>query len=212
MKTTLICFDRDLTLIYDNRYHLGRQRNWKSLIKILPKVVSGLKLLRKKLPNAKIYFITNQPGVAIKEFPLLTHEKAHEVCKFVVKTFEKKGFKFDGYGVCEKATPEYVKRKKGKYTFDKKMVGNFSCFKPKPGMANQILKKEGLEKKDIKFYIVGDRASDLQMAKHFNGWGILTPHKQRLQEVDKSKKTKSNKKYIAKDFSDAIKFIIKKEE
>ena len=210
-KKVLICLDRDGILVYDDSYHLGSQKNWRSLVKILPNVVSGLKLLKKKLPNAKIYFVTNQPGVAIKEFPLLTRKRAYEVCKYILKLFEKKGFKFDGYEFCGYAPPSYVKKKKGKFTFDKKFVGNFSCWKPKPGMANNILKKEDLKKVDIRFYIVGDRASDIEMAKHFNGWGILVPFKNRPDEPSKTKKLKTKKKYISKNFVDAMKFIIKKE-
>ena len=191
---------------------MGRQKNWKSLIKILPKVLRGLKKLKKNIPEAKIYFITNQPGVAIKEFPLLTEKKAKEVCEFILKKFEREGFKFNGYEICMRASPEYVKRKKGKYTFNKKLVGNFSCFKPKPGMINNILKKENLKKSYTKIYVLGDRSSDVKTGLNSKGFGVLIPSKARPEEKDKAKKLKSKNKYISRNFLDAVKFIIKREK
>ena len=209
-KNILICIDRDGTLIYDDSYHLGSQKNWKSLIRILPNIIRGLKLLRKNIPESKIYFITNQPGVGIKQFPLLTNKKAHEVCEYILKKFAEKGFKFDGYEVCSKASPEYVKRKKGKYTFNKRFVGNYSCIKPKAGMIKSILKKENLLEKDTEIYVVGDRKSDIQTALNINGFGILVPFVNRPEEKNKVKRLKSNKIYLSKEFLDACKFIIKR--
>lgn len=85
MKKTLICIDRDGTLIYDEKDHLflGKDPDWASKMKILPGVIEGLKKLR-NIPNASLYMITNQPGVAILDYPLLTVEKAHEVCRYVL--------------------------------------------------------------------------------------------------------------------------------
>ena len=140
MKKVLIFVDRDGTLIYDKKCHYGSQKNWKSLIKILPSVVKGINLLR-KIPNVKIYMITNQPGVAIKDLPLLTLKKANEVSRYVLNQLKKKNAGLDGYEICEHASPSYVKKHK-QFTFDKKFVGDFHCMKPNPGMIEKILKKE----------------------------------------------------------------------
>ena len=51
--------------------------------------LSGLKLLR-KISNSKIYIITNQPGITIKEFPTLTKKMAEEVCNYVLDLLKKK--------------------------------------------------------------------------------------------------------------------------
>jgi len=91
MKKILVCVDRDGTLIYDNKYHLGRTDDWKSKIKILPTVIEGLRLL-KTLPDVTIYIITNQPGVAIREFPLLTLDRAHEVNRYILTEIAKDGW------------------------------------------------------------------------------------------------------------------------
>ncbi|HLC87096.1 MAG TPA: hypothetical protein VJH65_02370 [Candidatus Nanoarchaeia archaeon] len=210
-KQILICIDRDGTLIYDKKYHLGRQRKWKPLVKFLPNVISGLKLLR-KIPNSKIYMITNQPGVAIKEFPLLTKEKAIEVCNYVLGLLKKRGVGLDGCEVCGYASHEYVKRKKGEFTFDKKLVGNYSCIKPRPGMINNILKRERLDKRNTKIYILGDRESDIKTAINAKGFGVLVPFINKPDEPEKVKKLKNKNIYISKDFLDACNFIIKKEK
>jgi HAD superfamily hydrolase (TIGR01662 family) len=210
MKKILICIDRDGTLIYDKKYHLGHQRNWKSLVRILPKVMSGLKLLKKKLPEAKIYFITNQPGVAVKDFPLLDEKKAHRVCDYVSKLFEKKGFKFNGYEICARASFAWEKSHP-QFRLDKRLVGNFSCMKPRPGMINNIMKKERLRKRDTSIYIIGDRASDVETAKNLDVYGIFVPFVNRPDEKNKLKNLEYKKKYAAKDFLDGVRFIIKRE-
>ena len=75
-KNILIGIDRDGTIIYDKKLHLGSQRNWKSKIKFLSGTISGLKTLKKNIPEAKVYMVTNQPGVAVKNFPLLNKKRA----------------------------------------------------------------------------------------------------------------------------------------
>lgn len=209
MKKILIFVDRDGTLIYDKKYHLGRQKNWKSKIRFLPNVIRGLKLLNKNLkPN--IYMITNQPGVAIKNFPLLTLEKAHKVSLYVMKLLKKKGVSLKGYDVCGKAHPSYVK-KRSKFEFDKKLIGNFSCIKPRPGMIKTILKNEKLSKKQVKIYVIGDRFSDVKTGLNAKGCGIIVPFKNEPLEKEKVEKIKNKNKYIAKNFLDAAKIIIKRE-
>lgn len=210
MKKILIFVDRDGTIVYDKKYHLGRQKNWKSKVRFLPHVIKGLKLLNKN-PNSGIYMVTNQPGVAIKNFPLLTVEKAHEVSLYIMKLLGKKGIFLKGYDTCNMAHPSYVK-KRPKFEFDKKLVGNFSCIKPKPGMINHILRNEKLSKKQIKIYVIGDRASDVKTALNAKGCGILVPFKNEPHEKEKVEKIKNKNRYIAENFLDAAKFITEKEK
>lgn len=213
-KQILIFVDRDGTIDYDRktrpRYHLGRQRNWKSKVRFIQSSITGLKLLNKKLPEAKIYVISNQPGVAIKEFPLLTRKRVDEVFEYILKKLKTLGIKIDGYEFCGKATLSYVKAH-SQYTFHKKLVGNFPCWKPKPGMIKSILKREKIKLKDVKIYVIGDRVSDVETAHNVKGFGILIPFIYQPEEKGKTKKLKSKKKYIAKNFLDAAKFIIKRE-
>lgn len=210
MKHVLIFIDRDGTIEYDKKYHLGHQRNWKSKVKLLPNVVKGLKVLKKR-PHFKVFLITNQTGIAIKEFPLLTEKRAHEVCQYILDRIEKNGVKLDGYGLCGKASPAYVKKRR-QFTFHRKLVGNFSCIKPKTGMIKSVLRKQRIKRKDAKIYVLGDRASDIKTALNIGGFGILIPFKQEPGHVEKVRKIKTRKKYIAKDFLDSARFILKREK
>ena len=69
-----------------------------------------MKLL-KKLQNSAIYMITNQPWVAVENFPLLTLERAHEVSQYIVDVLKRKGGHIDGYYLYPHAHPGYVKKK-----------------------------------------------------------------------------------------------------
>jgi D-glycero-D-manno-heptose 1,7-bisphosphate phosphatase len=211
MKDTLICVDRDGTLIYDDEYHLGRTNNWKKLIKFIPESIKGLKLLNQKLPNAPIYVLTNQPGVSRNDFPLLTEKKADIVTKEIVNRIRKKGIKISGYFICPHPSPKYVKRH-GNINFEKKMICNCQCRKPKPGMIKQALAAEDWKAKDTKIYMVGDRASDVAAALNINGRGILIPFVNTPNQKDWMKKLKKKNKYLAKNFLDAAKLIIETEK
>jgi len=208
-KNILVCIDRDGTLDYDMRYHLGHQRNWKSKVHLLDNVVKGLRRLR-QIKGVKIYLVTNQTGVAIKDFKLLTLDKAHEVCRFVMDRLENGGAKLDGYELCGKASVAYT-RKRSQYKFHKNLVGNFYCFKPNPGMVYSAMKKEGWKKSNTNIYVIGDRLGDVKTGLNAKGYGILVPFPNRAEEPEKVKKLKSKKAYVAKDFLDAVNFIIKKE-
>lgn len=209
VKKTFIFLDRDGTLIYDNKYYLGSQRNWKSLVSICSRVVDGIKKLR-KIPNVKLFMITNQVGVGIKEKPLLTVKRANEVCRYVMKRFKEKGAKLDGYDICVHPSPAYVKRKKGIFTFNKKLVCDCDCIKPKPGMINRILKKYKVKRKDVNIYMIGDRASDVLTGLNAKGFGILVPfNNEKITSKDRKEIQSKKNVYIAKSFIDAVDFILK---
>ncbi|MFC1507030.1 HAD-IIIA family hydrolase [Thermoproteota archaeon] len=206
MKKILVCVDRDGTLIYDNKYHLGRTDDWKSKIKILPTVIEGLRLLR-TFPNVAIYIITNQPGVAIREFPLLTLDRAHEVNRHILTEIAKMGEQIDGYFLCPHANLQYVK-KKTNYHFDENMVCDCECEKPKSGMVFDALKSERLTREEAILYIIGDRSSDVETALNINGTGILIPFENEPRHFEKIKKLDQTNVYIARDFLDAAQFIV----
>lgn len=212
-KNILIGIDRDKTINHDNKYYLGRQKDWKSKIKILPHVIKGLKLLNKELPKAKLYMITNQRGVSIKDFPLLTEKRANEVCRYIMRKLREKGVKMHGYEACTRADPGYPKTHP-KFKFDKKLIGNFSYIKPKPGMIYNAIKKQKWKKLNTKVYMIGDRECDVKAGLNAKGFGILVPFDNNLKQKTKARKLKQKHKnvYIAKNFLDAAKFIIKNED
>jgi len=202
----LILIDRDGTLIHDEKYFLGRQKDWKKKIKILPHVVNGIKRLNKE--GAGIYLITNQSGVAIKEFKELTHRRAEEVCKEVLRRLKLRGAYLNGYFICPHVAPSYVKRQK-QYTFHKKYVGKCDCIKPALGMVFSALKKEGIDIEDTKVYVIGDRLADVETGINAGGTGILIPFKKEAGEEEKLKLKygKSKNIIIVKNMVEAAKIV-----
>jgi histidinol-phosphate phosphatase family protein len=209
-KNLLLCLDRDGTIIYDDKYHLGSQKNWKKLIKFRPGVINGLKKLNKKFSKAKIYLISNQSGVAIKEFPLLTSNKAKSVCRYIVKLMNQRGVKVERCFICPHTTPSYVKSHP-QFTFEKKKICKCKCAKPDIGLVEQSLKDAKWKKEYTDIYAIGDRMSDVKTGINVGGFGILFPFVNRPGEVRKVRKLKSKKKYIAKNFNDAVEFLVKRE-
>lgn len=212
MTQTLICIDRDGTLIWDENPHLflGKDNEWPSRIHVLPWVVEGLKKL-KDLPQAKTYMITNQPGVAISDYPLLTLERAHEVCRHVLERLNELGARFGGYFLCPHAPSEYV-RDNPNATFDSRLVGDCQCFKPRPGMIYEALEAENLRPEDTRVYVIGDRATDVAAALHFNGFGILIPFENESGQIEQTRSLDSQERiFIAGDMVHAANFILARE-
>ncbi len=212
MNKIIICIDRDGTLIHDKREHLflGRDDDWQAKVKILPLVIDGLKKMR-TLPNAAIYMITNQAGVAISDYPLLTIEKAREVCQYVVDGLNETGPYIDGYFLCPHATPEYVRSKPG-VSFDKQMVHDCHCLKPALGMVFEALKAEGITRETAKIFVIGDRTTDVQTALNINGCGILIPFENEPGELDKTQMLQERSRiYIAENLLQAAEFIYRQE-
>lgn len=187
MKKTIICIDRDGTLIHDSREHLflGRDNEWRQKVQLLPQVVEGLRLLN-TIAGAGIYMITNQAGVAISDFPLLTEERAHEVCRYVVELLHDNGARLDGYFLCPHATPEYASRKP-EVNFHPHLVHECHCLKPSLGMVIDALRAEGASLDHADIYVIGDRASDVRTALNIGGTGIFIPFANEPGEIDKVK-------------------------
>ncbi len=185
MKKTIICIDRDGTLIHDSREHLflGSDNDWLEKVEILPFAVEGLHLLN-TLPDTGVYMITNQGGVAISDLPLLTEKRAHEVCRHVVELLKNKGASLNGYFLCPHATPEYASRKPDT-NFHAHLVHDCHCLKPGLGMVFDALQAEGVTPDNAEVYVIGDRASDVQTALNIGGTGILIPFANEPGEFDK---------------------------
>jgi len=213
MKKPIICIDRDGTLVYDEKEHLflGRDNDWKSKVKILPYAIDGLILLR-TIPNSAIYMITNQPGVAVSDFPLLTIERAHEVCRYIVDMIRSRGGHIDGYFLCPHANPDYVRKKVGVH-FDEKLVCECNCIKPGLGMVFDALRAENITPENATIYVIGDRATDVQTALNIGGTGVLIPFVNQPDEDEKVKKLEDQSHiHIARNLLDAAEFVTAKEK
>ena len=208
MKRPLICADRDGTLIYDSKEHffLGRDNDWRTKVMILPNVVEGLRLL-KTILKAAIFMITNQPGVAVLDFPLLTLERAHEVCKYVMEQINSRGGHIDGYFLCPHVSEDYV-AKRPHLNFDKKFIGDCTCIKPHLGMVFDALRADNITRENANIYVIGDRSTDVETALNIGGVGVLVPSEGQPDEVKKTKIFGDHDHiYIAKNFLDAAEFI-----
>lgn len=209
MKKTIICIDRDGTLINDTKEHLflGRDEDWQQQVIILPKVIEGLRMLN-TIHDRGIYMITNQGGVAISDYPLLTEVKAHEVCRHVMEVLIKMGGLLDSYFLCPYVTPEYVASKPG-VNFHPEYVTNSSCLKPSLDMVFEVLAIEDITPDNADIYVIGDRASDVQTAINIGGIGILVPFVNEPGEEEKVRKIVDQENImIAEDMVKAAEFIL----
>ena len=208
-KNILICIDRDGTLIFDEKLHIGHTNDWKKKVRILPRVVEGVKLLRKKLPDVKIYMITNQSGVAIRNFKLLDRKRSVKVCEYVLERFRKRGAFFNGFELCGYVDKDYVNRRKDRYSFNEKFVGEFPCIKPRTGMVDSILRGLNWKKGNTDIYVIGDREIDVRTGLNAGGYGVIIPFVNEPGEKEKVEKMKKRNVYIAKDFLDASRYIVR---
>jgi histidinol phosphatase-like enzyme len=208
-RNVLVCIDRDDTLIYDHKYFLGHTDDWRKKVKIMKGVVAGLKLLN-NLPNCSLYMISNQSGIAI--FPTLTAKRATEVCKYVISILRKKGGHINGFIFSQYVTPDYVKRHP-QYHFDPKHVKDDSWTKPHSGMIREALRRKKWTRKNTTIYSIGDRVSDVQSALNIGGFGVLVPAKTEPHQIEKTQLLMKKHKniYIAHNFLDAARFIVKRE-
>ncbi len=208
MKRILVCIDRDGTLIDDTKEHLylGRENDWKDKVKILPFVIDGIKAMN-EIPDSAVFMTTNQSGVAISDFPLLTEERAHEVCKYVIMEIEKLGGRIDGYVLCPHVTRSYVESHK-QYHFDERFVCDCDCIKPGSGLVSKALEYAGANPEDTHVFIIGDRVSDVMTAVNMGGTGILVPFANQPGEEEKVRSLPDQSRiHIAPNLLKAAEFI-----
>jgi histidinol-phosphate phosphatase family protein len=206
VKKTVVCIDRDGTLINDEKFFLGREEGWQAKVDILPGVVEGLAIIN-AVSGAAVYMITNQAGVAIADYPLLTFDRAHEVCRYVIDRLEDEGAKIAGYFLCPHASHAYVQRKTG-VSFHAELVHDCHCLKPGLGMVIDALRAEDVALDETDIYVIGDRLSDVQTALNINGTGILIPFANEPGEAEKVRGLKDQSRiFIAQDLVEAAGFI-----
>ena len=146
-----IFLDRDGTIIEEMGYinHFSR-------IKPLPEAVKAIKLLKKL--GFKIIVITNQAGVAKGYF---NERQLVEMNNWMLELFEKKGASIDGLYYC----PHHPEGKIEQYRID------CHCRKPKPGMVKKAVVEFGIDL--TKSFIIGDRLSDIALAKSLRMFSIF---------------------------------------
>jgi D-glycero-D-manno-heptose 1,7-bisphosphate phosphatase len=125
------------------------------------KIFKTIKFIKKK--KIKICVITNQSGVARGYYTEKQVIKLHKKMNNFI--FKRTGYRIDNFEHCPYLRSAKIKKyKKDSYRR-----------KPNPGMINDYLKKENLEKKNCLLF--GDRYTDILCAKNAGIKGYLTKNK-----------------------------------
>lgn len=213
----LVCLDRDGTINEDYNIYLGRSKDWKFQVKILPGVIEDIKKLN-QVSNLEIFVVTNQSGVALegKEFSEFTLERMHEVNKYILNILREEGAFIRGYFACPFVDYKYAEkaRLEGRKLNPEFVRQNPSDLKPNIGMVKRAAKSLGKTLDECRIYVVGDRITDVQLGLNSGGKGILieNPRTIRREDIEKTRKLAQEevgRVYLAKNFLDATEYILK---
>jgi len=210
---TVVFSDRDGTINEDKNYYLGSNPNWKKQVQFLDGVVEGIALIN-SIPDSHFFIITNQAGVALKggDFDNLTEQRMHEVNEYIVKELAKKGCRIDGCHACPYVDGAYLEKYKERKINPRYVRDNHPDLKPNTGMITKALKSLGITD-DYRLFMIGDRASDVEMGLRAGGTGILIEGPKTGELGDMAKVLGLSQKgsvYIAKNFLEAAKHISSK--
>lgn len=171
-----VFLDRDGTINEDRGYIDSPE----SLI-IIDGAASAVKRLNAK--GFKVIVITNQSGVGRGYF---TEDAADAVNKRLEEILKKDGAHLDGIYYCPHHPDD-----------------NCECRKPKTGLIERAKMDFPIDLK--KSYVIGDKVSDIEIARGIGGKGVLV-----LTGMGKDEQKKLNHKphYIAHDLKDAVEWII----
>lgn len=178
-----IFLDRDGTIIEEKNY-LSKKED----VKILEYAIDGLKLLQDS--GYMLFIVSNQSGVARGYF---SEETVNEINNYLKELLALHKIVIDEISYCPHL-------KTGKINFYKQ---DCDCRKPKTGMIMNLVKKYDIDLS--KSYIIGDKMSDLELAKNCNCKGIIVL-------TGKVKKAEITKELpiFAKNLLSAAEIILKK--
>lgn len=188
MSRPAVFLDRDGTINEQRGYinHISR-------FVLLPGTAEAVRLLNEHGFLAII--VTNQSGVARGYFPIELVNEVHEHLKELLR---KEGAYVDGIFFC----PHYHRGEVGEYTIE------CNCRKPRPGLIEKA--RENLDIDMAGSYLIGDRVSDIELAKRCNLKGVLVKTgygKGDLEYVFPNSRAKPL--HVAKDLLAAVRWIIK---
>ena len=139
----LVILDRDGTLIKEPD---DFQIDSFDKFELVDGVLSGLKLLIKQ--DVRFVLWTNQDGLGTKKYPL---KKYTEIQKLLLQILKSEGIKFEATFICPHTPQDKCK-----------------CRKPNP----ELLLKSGIAFNPKKTIVMGDRKTDMQLAKKLRAQGI----------------------------------------
>lgn len=214
----LVCLDRDGTINEDDNYYLGSSPNWRDQVRILPGVIEGIRILN-ALADTEAFIVTNQSGVAVDEpqFAELTEERMHEVNRHILRLLADQGAQVRGYEACPFVDLKYVKKvQEREWKIHPQYIRDgHRDLKPNVGMLEKCAGQIGCDLRSISLYVIGDRASDVELGLNGGGTGILVsgPKTRELGDLSKVETMQgkyADRVYIARDFLDATRYIERK--
>lgn len=181
MKNKAVFIDRDGTINIDGPYLSDPDR-----FEMYPGVGNGIKALKEN--GFKIIVITNQSGIARGYF---TENDLAEIHAKMKREFKKFNVELDGIYYCPHHPDD-----------------GCNCRKPKTGLFDKAIKEHDIDVK--KSYMLGDKNLDVVAGRNVGTKTVLIPVPGTTGKtaIEKSKKD-SCPDYIARDFTDAIEWILK---
>ena len=158
MKKKALFIDRDGTLIFEPA---DEQIDSLEKLEFIPKVFRNMYLIQKNL-DYELVMVTNQDGLGTASFPEETFWSAHNK---VLGAFEKEGVTFDDILIDRSFPHENLPtRKPGTGMLGKYLNGDYD-------LANS--------------FVIGDRLTDIQLAKNIGAKGILINNGDLVEQMEK---------------------------
>ncbi len=158
MKKKALFIDRDGTLIFETD---DEQIDSLEKLEFLPKVFRNLHFIQKNL-DYELVIVTNQDGLGTASFPEETFWPVHNK---VINAFEKEGVIFDDILIDRSFPHENLPtRKPGTGMLGKYLNGDYD-------LANS--------------FVIGDRLTDIQLAKNLGAKGILINNGDLVEQMEK---------------------------
>lgn len=174
MKKKALFIDRDGTLIAEPE---DEQIDSLEKLEFLPKVFRNMFLIQKNL-DYELVMVTNQDGLGTASYPEETFWPAHNK---VLKAFENEGVTFDDILIDRSFPHENLPtRKPGLGMFSKYLNGDYD-------LANS--------------FVIGDRLTDIQLAKNLGAKGILINNGDLAEEMEKQELA-ANCVLVSEDWDD----------
>ncbi len=189
-KNRAVFLDRDGTIIQEVG-HIGRI----SQVKFIRGAFTALRGLREL--GFKLIVVSNQSGVARG---IITLHQVQNVNEYITSKLRQKKLFFDDLRYC----PHHPSDGNGKFR------RKCSCRKPATGMIKMAQKKHNLSGKGN--YVIGDKLTDVQLAKNIGAKGILVLTGFGRDQLAKSANKSIKPDYIAKNILDAARWIIQLEK
>jgi imidazoleglycerol-phosphate dehydratase/histidinol-phosphatase len=158
MKKKALFIDRDGTLIFEPE---DEQIDSLEKLEFLPKVFRNMYFIQKNL-DYELVMVTNQDGLGTASFPEETFWPAHNK---VIRAFENEGVTFDDILIDRSFPHENLPtRKPGTGMLGKYLNGDYD-------LANS--------------FVIGDRLTDIQLAKNLGAKGILINNGDLVEQMEK---------------------------